>query len=189
LMATHTYDKVLELPDMVARRAGRISANEEERMRRGYDIRPYFRIGQRTTRGTLAAAGEALAEMIYARQGELQLVDHGARTAQEMGFRYCEKCRQWISGDQNEQQHMDAAGRNACPAGGEPGDVHREVLLYTRGMHDFLLLEVRVPEGTAEERFGWSLLYALSNGFEVAFSADESEIGGYVYPVPQDPSR
>ncbi|RME56296.1 MAG: DEAD/DEAH box helicase, partial [Deltaproteobacteria bacterium] len=40
LLGVHARDRVLELPDAVARRTGRISADEEERMRRGFEIRP-----------------------------------------------------------------------------------------------------------------------------------------------------
>ncbi|GIW72680.1 MAG: hypothetical protein KatS3mg102_2222 [Planctomycetota bacterium] len=56
-MAVHARDRVLELPDAVARRAGRISADEEERMRRGFEIKPFYRLGPVNHRAVLRAAG------------------------------------------------------------------------------------------------------------------------------------
>jgi hypothetical protein len=42
-------------------------------------------------------------------------------------------------------------------------------------------MDVDVPPGVPARSFGWSLLHALRSGFEVAFSAEESELGGALY--------
>jgi hypothetical protein len=190
LLGAHTQDRVLELADAVARRSGRISADEEERMRRGFDVRPYYRLGPAPHQGSLLAAGggSAIASITGSHQGELLLVNHGFRASDETGFRYCERCRSWIASEQGEDAHVDENGRNRCPAGGTKDDVHEEVLLYVHGIHDLVTLELPVPPADGE-RFGWSLAYALLGGFQVAYCADESELGAYLFDVPGNPSR
>ncbi|MCX7824272.1 MAG: DEAD/DEAH box helicase [Verrucomicrobiae bacterium] len=184
LMGTHTYERVFELPDMVARRIGRTSADEEERSRRGFIVLPCYRPDPQAVSWTLKAGEREVATVSYSKRGELLLVNQGARAADEVGFRYCEKCRAWILGDDTEQDHVDPNSGGRCPAGAEATDIHREVLLCHKGHHDFLLIELAVAGNQDAERFGWSLLYALSYGFQVAFSADESEVGGHVFSVP-----
>jgi hypothetical protein len=82
---------------------------------------------------------------------------------------------------------------NRCPAGGADGDVHREVRLYVHGTHDFLTADFPMPnEVNAElegDAFGWSLATALLCGFQVAFSADESEISSHLFGSPGHPNR
>ena len=188
LIAQHTHERVLELPDMVARGGGRISADEEERMRRGFRVEPYYQRASGAPQWTLLdAGGGELATVTYARRSPLLLVNHGPRATDETGFRYCEKCRAWLASADGEQKHLDPNDDSHCPAGAEDGDIQHEVLLFHQGHHDFLLLETAVPANTPKLSFGWSLLYAITNGFQVAFGADESEISGHVFEVPGKP--
>jgi hypothetical protein len=194
LMASQAFTRLLDLPDAVARRAGRISADEEERQRRGFDIRPYYRLGARARSGVLRLGDDAAAANVaYAHHGELLLLNNGARVADEEGFRFCEKCRTWIGSDAGEQEHIDEDGRNRCPAGGTDQDLHREVRLYVHGTHDFVTVDFPIPDEINPEQdgdaFGWSLATALLCGFQVAFSADESEVNCHLFPSPGHPSR
>lgn len=189
LVDEHAERHGLELPDAVARRVGRISADEEERRRRGFDVRPYYRVGQRAVPGRLLVGGESLAGFTYARNGELLLVNFGFRSGEEEGFRLCERCGAWLSSEEGAERHAAEDGRWSCPAGGGPDDVRNEVVLYTKGTHDLVLLDAPVPPDGGRAPFGWSLLYALSSGFQVAYSADQSEISGFLFDHPEDPSR
>ncbi|GIW72681.1 MAG: hypothetical protein KatS3mg102_2223 [Planctomycetota bacterium] len=56
------------------------------------------------------------------------------------------------------------------------------------GLHDLVTVEFPVPPQDGE-RFAWSMAYALLGGFQVAFSAEESELGAHVFDVPADGSR
>lgn len=183
LLAEHAERNALEIPDAVARRRGRISADEEERQRRGFDVRPYYRVGHLVISGQLVTRDQARAEFHYVRHGELLLVNFGFRRGEEQGFRLCDRCGTWLSSEEGAKRHA-----NICPAGGGPADVRREVVLYTKGNHDLLLIDLPVPHGTDRTSFGWSLLYALSSGFQVAYSADQSELGGFLFDHPTDDS-
>lgn len=187
LMSEHAYQSTIEVPDAVARRRGRISADEEERQRRGFDVRPYYRLGPRATRGILLVGDEELAGFAYVRHGELLLANFGFRTGDEVGFRLCDRCGQWLSSEEGAEEHSAEEGRRTCPAGGGPEDIHEKVVLYTRGTHDLVLLDGPVPAEVDRGGFGWSLLYALSSGFQVAYSADQSELGGFLFDHPETP--
>jgi len=189
LVGEHADRHALELPDAVARRRGRISADEEERQRRGFDVRPYYRLGPRATPGRLVAGGEQLAWFSYVRHGELLLVNFGFRTGEERGFRLCDRCGAWLSSEEGAERHTTEDGRWSCPAGGGPEDIRSGVVLYTKGTHDLVLLDAPVPPDGERGSFGWSLLYALSSGFQVAYSADQSELGGFLFDHPRDASQ
>jgi len=189
LLTIHAWNRVLELPDAVARRSGRISADEEERTRRGFNVRPYYRLGSTTYHGRIVVNGDVeIGSFIGSHLGELLLVNLGFRASPETGFRYCDRCRSWIASEGGEEAHVDEEGRNRCPAGGTEEDIRREVLLYVQGNHDLVALEVQVPPDDREQ-FGWSLAYSLLGGFQLAFCAEESELGAHLFEVPGHPSR
>jgi predicted Zn-ribbon and HTH transcriptional regulator len=181
LMAVHAKTHAMELPDMIARPSGRIAADEEERERRGFEVAPYLRHSPDATSFDLVVDGSSRAKVCRSRLGELLLANFGFRAGAEEGFRYCLRCRRWIRGQGEQDEHTDATGRNACPSGGTAEDVLDKVVLFTSGRYDLLTIDVDVPQGVPARSFGWSLLHALRSGFEVAFSAEESELGGALY--------
>jgi SOS-response transcriptional repressor LexA len=181
LMAQHALELGLELPDMVARQRGRIAADEEERQRRGFDVQPFFQHAANSQSLRLTSGETEIGNMTGSALGHLLLANFGFRATDEAGFRYCEKCRRWIGGDDAEERHIDENGKNSCPAGGTVEDIRRGVVIYTQGTYDFITLELPVPPGTPARSFGWSVLHALRDGFEVAYSAEESELGGALY--------
>ncbi|WCJ61222.1 helicase-related protein [Fontisphaera persica] len=65
LMGTHTYEHVFELPDMVARRIGRTSAEEEERSRRGFIVSPYYRPDPQAVSWAMKAGDQEVAKVSY----------------------------------------------------------------------------------------------------------------------------
>lgn len=182
LTTVHAFDRALDLPDMVARPAGRISADEDERQRRGFDVEPRFRYAPAPRRLRLAAGGEDLASLTYSHGAELLFLNKGYRASSDVGFRYCEKCRAWLQSEDGARDHVNGN----CPAGGTTADIRRQVVLFTKGQHDVLMVDAPVPPGTSREVFAWSLCYALAFGFDVAFSADESEVRGQLFLTEED---
>lgn len=189
LTATHVLTRVMQMPDMVAKRAGRISADEEERTKRGFNIECMYQTDSRPQSWSLTAGGAEIGQAQFARRGQLMLVNEGARAANATGFFYCTRCRSWLDGPDSLTNHLDPQHDGYCRAKAEPGDVQDEVRLYHRGQHDFVLLDVPVKEGVLRQDFGWSVLDALLAGFEVAFSCDESEISGHVFEIPNQDGK
>ena len=67
---------------------------------------PYYRPDPQAVSWAMQVGGQEVAKISYSKRGVLLLVNEGARAADEAGFRYCERCRAWISGDDSEQDHV-----------------------------------------------------------------------------------
>lgn len=190
LGSTFSADFSLELPDAVGRRRGRISSDEEERRRRGYVIEPSYQLPPTAASGRLAdAAGALLGTVTYGHQAGLLVANRGLRTPDGVGegFRMCERCRRWLLSDAQEQDHVDEDNPSgSCPAGGGIEDIRTGIVLFAEGRHDVVALDLAVPAGMDGEAFSKSLSNALLEGFEVAFSCDESEVSAYVFPSTED---
>lgn len=192
--AFQTFDKALDLPDMVARRVGGISADEEERVKRGFEVEPRFRFVDAPQPFRLVGGGTELARASYGHNAQVLLLNLGYRASDDTGFRFCEKCRAWIESEESAQEHVKSGN---CSGAAAATDIRREVVLFTQGQHDVVLVDVPVPPGrpadVSEERwrkgFAWSLCYALSAGFGVAFSVDESEVRGHLFLTQPDRAK
>ena len=175
----------LELPDAVARPQNRISSDEDDRRRRGYDIRVSYALPSTRIEGELAAGDDPVGRVTYAHNARLLSTNLGTRVrhGEPDGFKLCTKCRRWILSDTEEERHVDDENpRGSCPAGGDREDVVPGVWLLAEGRHDAVALDLAIPPDADPRRFGTSVLHALLDGFEIAFSADESEVSGVVYP-------
>ena len=167
LIGRPALEHALELPDALASRRQRVGADEEERIRRGYEIEPHYTLGSQTRQGQLGEIG-----VTYAHHGRLLLVNLGHRGADEIGFHQCERCRAWNPPD-------DHFGENK-PCGEIDESLRREVVLFTQGDHDMLELEVAAGS-ERDESFVLSLGYALIQGIQIAFQLGGSELSGYAF--------
>jgi hypothetical protein len=122
------------------------------------------------------------------------LLNLGYRASDETGFRFCEKCRAWIESEESAQEHIKSGN---CPGTAATADIRREVVLFSQGHHDVVLVDAPVPPGrpgdVSEDRwrksFAWSLCYALSSGFGVAYSVDDSEVRGHLFLTEPDRAK
>lgn len=184
LTGTFAAELSLELPDAVARRRGRISSDEEERRRRGYEIVTSYQLPPDAREGELLADGEPAAVVHYGHLGHILLTNRGFRTQdrEPQGFRLCRACRRWILSDAEEQDHVSEDNpKGACFAGGTVDDINKNVVLFVEGRHDVVTLDVTAPSGVDPDEYATSLAHALSVGFQIAFSADQSEVDHEVY--------
>ena len=184
LTATFSAEMSLEMPDSVARRRGRISSDEEERRRRGYAITTSYQMPKGARSGDLVADGETAGAVRYGHLGRVLLTNRGFRGQSDEpdGFRLCQACMRWILSDDEEQNHIsDDNPRGACFAGGTADDIQADVVLFVEGRHDLIELTVDTAAGEDPDSYTTTLAHALALGFQVAFSADQSEIDHEVY--------
>lgn len=184
LTSTFAHELALEIPDVVGRKRGRISSDEEERRRRGYEIEPSYQLPPAALTGALSVEDEQIAAITYAHQGRLLVTNLGLRSpkGEPEGFRMCERCRKWILSEAEEDEHINEDNpKGSCPAGGDIDDIRKGIVLFAEATHDMIILDVAPPSGQDPTMFATSLLHAFLDGFEIAFSTDESEIAGYVF--------
>ena len=167
LVGVPAFEHALELPDAVARRRQRVGSDEEERIRRGYAVDPHFQLPGVVSRGRLGPLA-----VTYGHNARLLLVNRGFRASDDLGFRFCTRCRLWNPDD-------DHFGPDQ-PCGEASDALVEHVTLFVEGQHDMLVLDLSDVPGV-DETLARSLGYALEVAIEVAFQLDGSELANYVF--------
>src|SRR5690606_30406684 len=89
---------LLSQPTMRTRPVERISSEEEERMRRGYNVTSHFRYipPWRPLPGSVTSLeGEKLLDLLFVPAGELWRINHGWRRGPQGGFRLDPDSGRW----------------------------------------------------------------------------------------------
>jgi ATP-dependent helicase YprA (DUF1998 family) len=164
---------LFEMTTVRGRRVERITCDEEERTREGYDVSTQYRFavgsdgltivehGRSETKG-----GELLTELSYGPQADLWRVNHGWRRADHKGFSLETSSGYW-SKKPGEEGPQDIEGPKIVTG------VHP----FVRDTRNVLLLKPAVPKGADEkEDFLASISFALQRGMQVLFQVEEQEI-------------
>jgi len=162
---------LLEMPNVRVRRQERITCNEEERRRRGYEVQTYFQFapegGQaRRREAEVVAEGASLLKLIYGPAATLLRVNHGWRTARQPGFQVDFETGELV----NNEEGSNAGSRPPRPQRIE------NLRLSVFGTHNILLMKALVPEWRNNRGILASLQYALQRGCEQEFQLEETEL-------------
>ncbi len=192
LEGTHPLRHALPMPDMVARRRQSITADDEERMRRGYDIEIYYKQGPSIQRfevnQTSAKENPLPFQVTYEHNGPLVIANRGSRQSEandeSLGFAYCQRCQRWLTSDRAVADHPGTPSQAGdCFRGGRTEDIISDVVLYNDSRHDVVTLDVPPPPDMTDEQveaFYITLLHTLTQALSVALELDASELGGFV---------
>jgi hypothetical protein len=161
---------LLVMPTVNTLRAARITCDEEERMRQGYDITTHFRYA-RTQDGRFRKRmartqndGETeLLELDYAPAADLWRINHGWRRTRERGYALDLNSGRWLS--------RDAASGDANAR----ANVRHDVRLFVQQTANALLIHLPSDE-IRDESFLSSLQYALARGIQEEFQVEEGEL-------------
>ncbi len=165
--------RLFEMTTVATQRRERITCDEEERRREGYEVTTHFRCapGESGTRRSRASVvdteGHGLLALTYASAATLWRICHRWRRTRELGFRL--DTAKGIWGKRPTVEDGDPT------ADAEGQTVQNGVRIFVRDTRNLLL--VRPPAGmTLDEGAFASLQHALHNGIEAVFQIEESEL-------------
>jgi hypothetical protein len=178
----------MKLCDMYAQRRARITADEEERLRLGYEITQHYRKNGRTQLYSIVSDGKLLFSLTLEYDGQILLINHGPRRPGEdsRGFTLCRKCNAWILSEESEQKHISSATQQGdCPQNARSEHLLKNLWLTQLLRSDLAIFEIPLPASVPPDSFYPTLQHAIMRALLVAFQLDESELGGFLIPHPQ----
>ena len=162
---------LMEMTNVSARRKERITSDEEERTRRGFEITTHFAFftdgtgARRVLSATAEADGSPLLRLEYGPSAKLYRVNHGWRNQRERTF-YLDTGTGTFVGDTSDDE--DEAPSSAKTI--EP------VKLFVSETENLLRVTYLGDPSAWTEDLQTSLQYALQRGIEQVFQLDEREV-------------
>lgn len=169
------YVSLLEMPTVGTQRRDRITCDEEERLRRGYEVTIHFRYAAtadgRARRRQAEAKGaddRTLLRLVYAPAANLWQINHRWKRSQEQGYRLEMGHGAW------QAQAQPSSANQAWPSA--PVDVRPQVRLFVRDTANALLIYPDHAPAHAGEGFLATLQYALARGIQELYQVEEGEL-------------
>ena len=174
--------KSMVFPRMQATRQLRISAEEEERVRSGYEIIHSFKTSRNHKKVRLLYNEEQFANIRFERSALMFHVNRGnrrdfARDGTE-GFTLDIVDRKWLS-------HSEIAERTDL----NPKALLSNILLFVDSRNDILVLTPSEYREGEEQAYSETLLNVILQSISNVLNLDESELRGFVQPVTDQSSR
>lgn len=170
----------LRIDNVETTAAERITANDEERVRQGFDIQTVFAWPRRDGRAQVTSAdfrcGEkSIFALQYANSAEISRINKGLKRRRNqtvLGFHIDPRSGYWAKGD-DEESDVDV-----------PPDVVRPVRIVpiVRDRKNALLLRLLEPDSWAPATVA-TVHHALLRGIEVVYQLEEGEILGEPLPA------
>ncbi|MGC9320561.1 MAG: helicase-related protein, partial [Armatimonadota bacterium] len=188
----------MALTDMYAQQRAHITADEEERLRLGYEVTPHYRAGgqQRAYLVSAGRAEEPAFTLTLEHGGEVLRINRGQREQEgdPQGFTLCQKCHRWLIGEDAPEKHVYTHEKQGqCSRNAHPEDLARGLWLTTTIQSDLALFDVPLRALVGEqaepllpdevEAFYTTLVHTLARALMVAFNLDEREVSGFLAPA------
>ncbi|MFS8856440.1 DEAD/DEAH box helicase [Synechococcus sp. H55.7] len=163
--------QLLEMPNVRMRRRDRITADEEERRRQGYELQTFFQFasessGYRVQEADVLSGQTPLLQLRYAPAATLLRINHGWRGSGGRGFSVNFENGEVPSRAQLERSRAGLSNRASL----------QSIRLAVRSTHNLLLVRLAQPGLGDPQPLETSLRYALKRGIEEAFELEETEL-------------
>lgn len=182
---------LLRLQSVQTRRRERISSDEEERRRFGFNIKLSYRFsshGDRPAHIEAEAhfAGQKVARLIYGDAATLRKMNFGYRRRKDpfdLGFWLDPVDGRWLKENEPDQDSESDAD-DLTPQ--DEADRKRKVIPYVEDSRNILVL---VVDAQLSEVQATTLRYALERGIEATFQLEDSELDSEPLPDPERKAR
>lgn len=191
----HPNLNAMELPDMYGSKKERITSDEEERVRLGYNISIHYEKGSHVESYTVDA-GTSSFKITYEHNGNIIVINRGTTKTdddgQDSGFVFCNACNEWLFGKKADKHLTKGVNKGECPRNATEEDIIRGIYLFTRDLHDVVTLDIPLPDDIPQdqrEAFYLSVKEAILQGIQISLNIEENEIKGIVKPNPEKPGE
>jgi superfamily II DNA/RNA helicase len=167
---------LLEMPTIGTVRRERITCDEEERLRHGYEVTTHFIYApsqdgkvQKLNANCQSTDSESILNMSYAPSAELWRINHKWRRKKENGF--------WLDMNSGKWQSQSVV-RNGTQDNIKQMDIRSDVRLYVHKTANMLLIYPHLEKESEQpsDQFLCTLEYALARGIRTVFQVEESEL-------------
>jgi very-short-patch-repair endonuclease len=181
----HVISNLFRLEAVNLRRRDRITCDEEERMRQGYEIRTAIRFDgrpgeeQSTRADVIAPDGTAIATMTFAQAATIWRINVGWNKRKEknlLGYQLDADRGRWVS--------AEGANRLMAEEGDETAQRVVRVVPYVEDRRNALIFTWK-GELTFEQTA--SLMAALKHAVQAVFQLEDSELAAEPLPSPTNP--
>ena len=177
------------IENVSTKRAERITANEEERVRQGYEMQTTLQFAQAdgklqmVTSVVSDAQGQPLLELQYGPTATIWRMNYGWKRRKDkkvLGFMINPVTGHWVGG---ENEAGDAEGDDAPPDKTPP----QRIVPFVEDRRNILVVMPHHTLGVLEETTMATLQYALKRGIEAVYQLEESEL--VAEPLPGRDNR
>lgn len=185
LEASSETNNLFRLEAVSLRRRDRITCDEEERMRQGYDLRTAIRFGNRPEEDqclrcdAVSETGEKLAELVYAQAATIWRVNFGwnrRKNENEIGFELDVERAKWIPNDQAQNLRAETPD--------EPARKVMRVVPFVEDRRNALLMRWVATDTSPELMAG--LQAVLKSAIQAVFQLEDSELAAEPLPAVDD---
>lgn len=155
-------NRVLSMETMLTRRRERITCDEEERLKYGYNVTTHFRFEQQKRELAVVTAkdGTKLLEITYGDTANIWRVNRGLRSSQERGFKVDRATGIW--GDTKSEENSDT--------------LQTEVHLMVEDVCNVLLIKPFNIPIQHSDKFLASFQYAMERAIQAVYKLEENEL-------------
>lgn len=167
--------RTLRIDNVEAAPTERITANDEERVRQGFDIQTVFAWPRQVTEAELCSGEEVLLALQYANGAEISRINKGLKRRKEqtlLGFNIDPRSGYWAKAE-DEDDDADTAPDVVRPV---------RIVPIVRDRKNALLLRFKEPEALAPKTIV-TVQHALLRGIELEYQLEEGEVLGEPLPA------